>query len=268
MSLLLAHSRYTARWRHHGSYRTYYGPNAVLDNDRSPCRSLGLKAVWPSRSRHSTIKAMRPEWPAPNRHLSQSTRHVADRCGLGLDPGALGGHGGALGLEGGPGPAIWLAATIMPDMPTLSYRAYPLGSENRLIVSYRADASSSADLRRRSRNTGMSSRSGGGRVGDEAAVSFGGSDAGSGTEEGDGAVCSTGASRPAVAPAGGVGGRTLCPFAASGRAGLGASLLVGTPLCSPFRPIPPFESATAPQCPSLLVCGTFKSATGLSGVAL
>jgi hypothetical protein len=202
-----------------------------------------------------------PEWPAPNRHLSQSTRHVADRCGLGLDPGALGGHGGALGLEGGPGPAIWLAATTMPDMPTLSYRAYPLGSENRLIVGYRADASSSADLRRRSRNTGMSSRSGGGRVGDEAAVSFGGSDAGSGTEEGDGAVSSTGASRLAVAPAGGVGGRTLCPFAASGRAGLGASLLVGTPLCSPFRPIPPFESATAPQCPSLLVCGTFKSAT-------
>jgi hypothetical protein len=38
----------------------------------------------------------------------------------------------------------------------------------------------------RSRNAGMSSRSGGARVGDEAAVSFDGSDAGSDIKEGDG----------------------------------------------------------------------------------
>jgi hypothetical protein len=78
----------------------------------------------------------------------------------------------------------------------------PLGSGNRLMISYRADASASADLRRRSRNAGMSSRSGGARVSDGAAVSFGGSDAGSGTKEGDGAVSSTRASRLAVASAG------------------------------------------------------------------
>jgi hypothetical protein len=47
-------------------------------------------------------------------------------------------------------------------------------------------------------------------------------------------VSSTGASRLVVASAAGVGGRSACRFAALGRARLGASLLIGTPLCWPF----------------------------------
>jgi hypothetical protein len=45
----------------------------------------------------------------PDRDLlvidTEHCRHVADGRGLGLDPAALGGQGGALGLEGGPVPA-------------------------------------------------------------------------------------------------------------------------------------------------------------------
>jgi hypothetical protein len=208
--LLLALSCCDHRSAGHDKFRRYCGPNVVLE---SPCRSRGLKAVWPSGSRHSTINAMS--------HRMACTESTPEPIGS------------------------TTAGSVRPR-PRSGSLGRP-GSGNRLIVSYRGDASAGADLRRRSRNAGMSSRSGGARVGDDAAVSFGGSDAESGTKEGDGAVSSSGALRLAVASAGGVGGCTFCPFAASGRARLRASLLIGTPLCSPFLLSPSPESETSKQ---------------------